>query len=107
MSGIFGIFRRDGALVSARDLDRISAAMRHRAIDGGQTEVLGMAGLGHVLTRVTHEDLFEAQPLHELGEQHPARCARAGRSQFGLGAGDAARARRLYDGAICRMVSPR
>ena len=65
MSAIFGLVRRDGAMVAARDGDRLADALRYRALDGMRREQLGVVTLGHALAHVTHEDAFEAQPLHD------------------------------------------
>jgi len=67
MSAIFGLVRRDGAMVAGRDLDRLADALRYRALDGLTREPLGIAAFGHALAHVTHEDAFEVQPLHDAG----------------------------------------
>jgi asparagine synthase (glutamine-hydrolysing) len=65
MSAIFGVFRFDGGMVSARDLERMGNALVHRGPDGRKFVADGAVGLGHCLMRVNQEDLFEAQPLHD------------------------------------------
>lgn len=65
MSAIFGILRFDGNAVSARDLERMSNTLAHRGPDGRKFVVAGPAGLGHCLTRVNREDLFERQPIYD------------------------------------------
>ncbi|WP_086736900.1 asparagine synthetase B family protein [Erythrobacter colymbi] len=65
MSAIFGVLRRDGAPVAERTLDAMAAMLAHRGPDGRRVLALDNAGLGHCLMRVTAEDRFEAQPLHD------------------------------------------
>jgi asparagine synthase (glutamine-hydrolysing) len=65
MSGICGILRFDGGPVAARDLERLANALAHRGPDGVNFGVNGAVGLGHCLMRVTREDQYEAQPLHD------------------------------------------
>jgi asparagine synthase (glutamine-hydrolysing) len=65
MSAIFGILRFDGAAVSAGDLERMGATLRHRGPDGRKAFADGCVGLGHCLMRVNQEDLFEAQPVQD------------------------------------------
>jgi asparagine synthase (glutamine-hydrolysing) len=67
MSGICGIFRFDGAPVEARDLDRQMARLAHLGPDRARTWVAGSVGLGHLMMRVTREDQFDIQPLHDAG----------------------------------------
>lgn len=63
MSAICGILRFDGNDVSARAIDRMAQAMKHRGGDGIATVELGKLALGHCLLRVNREDLHEAQPI--------------------------------------------
>lgn len=65
MSAIFGVLRRDGAPVAERALEAMAALLAHRGPDGRRVLALDNAGLGHCLMRVTVEDRFEAQPLHD------------------------------------------
>jgi asparagine synthase (glutamine-hydrolysing) len=67
MSAILAMLRLDGQPVASADLERMARTMAHRGPDGRAVEALGLAGLGHLLMRVTHEDAHEAQPLHEGG----------------------------------------
>ncbi|MBL0311139.1 MAG: hypothetical protein IPP78_00205 [Holophagaceae bacterium] len=67
MSGIFGIFRFDGAPVQHSDLNRMSEAMAFYGADGGdiwqgQKTALHV-GIGSRLRHVTTEDAYESQPL--------------------------------------------
>jgi asparagine synthase (glutamine-hydrolysing) len=66
MSAIFGILRFDGQEVSPRDLERMGNTLAHRGPDGHKSVTDGAIGLGHCLMRVNQEDMFEAQPLHDL-----------------------------------------
>jgi asparagine synthase (glutamine-hydrolysing) len=65
MSAVFGILRFDGDSVRQADLERMSNTLAHRGGDARKFIVDGQTGLGHRLKRVTHEDAFEAQPLHD------------------------------------------
>jgi asparagine synthase (glutamine-hydrolysing) len=67
MSGICGMFRFDGGPVEARDLDRQITRLAHLGPDRTQTWYSGSVGLGHLLMRVTREDQFDVQPLHDAG----------------------------------------
>ncbi len=63
MSGIYGIYRYDGALVDIQWLERMRAAMAYYGPDGGRHTVAGTVGLGHLLLEVNPEDAFESQPV--------------------------------------------
>lgn len=65
MSGLFGIFHFDGAAVEPRDLDRQAKRLAHLGPDRMATWSTGSIGLGHLLLRITREDQFDAQPLHD------------------------------------------
>jgi asparagine synthase (glutamine-hydrolysing) len=65
MSALCGIVRFDGIPVGARDLERMLGAMALRAPDRRKFWCDGAVGLGHGLLRVTREDAFDAQPLHD------------------------------------------
>jgi asparagine synthase (glutamine-hydrolysing) len=67
MSGICGIFRLDGEPVAERDLERQTARLAHRGPDRAQTWSAGPVGLGHLMMRITHDDQFDVQPLHDAG----------------------------------------
>ena len=62
MSGIAGLYRRDGQPVTAAEPWRMTAAMRRRGPDGFATWVEGPVGLGHCLLDVTAGE-STAQPL--------------------------------------------
>jgi asparagine synthase (glutamine-hydrolysing) len=55
MSGIAGVFRRDGTPIDAGTLARAHAAGRDRGVDGGRLWRDGCAGLSHQLLRCTPE----------------------------------------------------
>ena len=63
MSGIAGIFYRDGRPVEAADLERMSARLAHRGADGSGAWHAGPVGLVHRLFWTTPESLHEQQPL--------------------------------------------
>lgn len=65
MSAIFGVLRRDGGAVEERALEAMARVLAHRGPDGSRVLALDNAGLGYCLMRVTREDRFEAQPLHD------------------------------------------
>jgi asparagine synthase (glutamine-hydrolysing) len=64
MSGICGIYQFDGGVVAARDLDRQMAQLAHLGPDRASAWSEGPIGLGHLMMRITREDMFDAQPLH-------------------------------------------
>lgn len=66
MSAIFGVLNFGGAPVASRVLERMASALAHRGPDGSDLWIDGRIGLGHSLMRVTQEDAFDAQPLHDL-----------------------------------------
>jgi asparagine synthase (glutamine-hydrolysing) len=65
MSGICGIVRFDGSAVVGRDLERQMDAMGHLGPDRRRQWHEGPIGLAQLLMRVTQEDRFDAQPLHD------------------------------------------
>lgn len=65
MSAIFGILRFGGALVSARDVERMGKVLAFRGPDGRRSVVSDNIGLGHCLLRVNVEDWHEAQPIED------------------------------------------
>jgi asparagine synthase (glutamine-hydrolysing) len=65
LSGIHGVLRFDGRSVAAGDLARQANALAHRGPDRRTQWRAGTIGLGHLLLRVTGEDLVDMQPLHE------------------------------------------
>ena len=65
MSGICGIFRFDDRPVELRDLDRQMTRLAHLGRDRARAWCHGPVGLGHLMMRITREDAFDAQPLHD------------------------------------------
>jgi len=68
MSGIYGIYRydgapHDGAPIDPRWLDRMQEAMAYYGPDGGTCRVEGPVGMGHLLLEANPEDTFDRQPL--------------------------------------------
>jgi asparagine synthase (glutamine-hydrolysing) len=62
MSGFYGIYRYDGAPVSADWLQQMRSAMVFYGPDGG-SETEGPCGMGHLLLRIAPEDAYEQQPV--------------------------------------------
>ncbi|MBI2818956.1 MAG: asparagine synthase (glutamine-hydrolyzing) [Acidobacteria bacterium] len=65
MSGIAGIYNRDGRPVDAALLRRMTAVISHRGPDGVEHWVHGAVGLGHRMLHTTPESLLEQQPLSD------------------------------------------
>jgi asparagine synthase (glutamine-hydrolysing) len=65
VSGICGILRFGGAPCDRRDLDRQIARLAHRGRDRSRSWTDGPVGLAHLMTRITREDRFDVQPLHD------------------------------------------
>ncbi len=63
MSGIYGIYRYDGAPPNPLWLERMHSAMAVYGPDGGRSRVEGAVGLGHLLLEVNPEDAQERQPV--------------------------------------------
>ena len=63
MSGIVGVFHHDGRPVDASEIGILSAASRHRALDGEDVWIHGSFGVAHQHARNTPESLTERQPL--------------------------------------------
>lgn len=63
MSGLYGIYRYDGAPVDPHWLERMQKAMSYYGPDGGNCNVSGSLGMGHLLMEVNPEDAFESQPV--------------------------------------------
>ena len=69
MSGIYGIFRHDGAPVDPHWLEQMRTAMAYYGPDGGGCKVEGPVAMGHLLLEINPEDAFERQPV--LGRRGP------------------------------------
>src|SRR3972149_1838291 len=67
MSGITGVFNRDGRPVGRDDLERMGETMAHRGPDGSGAWSDGPAGLGHLMLPSTPESLHEKLPLAGFG----------------------------------------
>jgi asparagine synthase (glutamine-hydrolysing) len=65
LSAFHGIIRFDGAAVSRADLERQANALAYRGPDRRKLWSEGPVGLGHLLMRVTVEEYFDAQPVHD------------------------------------------
>ncbi len=63
MSGIAGIFYRDGRPVERAEVARMVDAISHRGPDGAGVWVDGSVGLGHRMLHTTPESLHERLPL--------------------------------------------
>ncbi len=63
MSGIVGIFGRDGALVDRPLLRSLTHFLSFRGPDAREVWAEGQVGFGHTLLRTTNESLAERQPL--------------------------------------------
>jgi asparagine synthase (glutamine-hydrolysing) len=63
MSGIYGVYRHDGAPVDPRWLERMKEAMAYYGPDGGACQVDGPVGMGHLLLKINPEDAFDCQPV--------------------------------------------
>lgn len=62
MSGIVGIFRRNGAPVERPLLQSLTHSLAYRGPDGREVWADGPIGLGHAMLRTTAESLGERQP---------------------------------------------
>src|SRR5262245_37648922 len=63
MSGIAGVFQRDGAPVERTAAERMTAALIHRGPDAGATVVADPVALGHRALWTTPEARGEALPI--------------------------------------------
>jgi asparagine synthase (glutamine-hydrolysing) len=63
MSGIYGVYRYDGAPVDPEWLERMRSAMAYYGPHGGGCRVDGPLGMGHLLRETNAEDAFERQPV--------------------------------------------
>ena len=62
MSGIVGIYHRDGAPIERAFLKSLADFLAYRGPDSRECWVDGSVGLGHAMLRTTHESLNERQP---------------------------------------------
>jgi len=56
MSGIYGVYRYDGAPVDPRWLERMKTAMAFYGFHGGGSRIEGPVGMGHLLLEINPED---------------------------------------------------
>jgi asparagine synthase (glutamine-hydrolysing) len=63
VSGIYGVFRRDGAPLASEKLAAMQQAMAYWGPDGSQQWQSGPLGLGYLALHSTPEARFESQPL--------------------------------------------
>ena len=63
MSGIYGVYRYDGAPLDTRWLERMKEAMAYYGPDGGACRIDGPVGMGHLLLCINPEDAFDRQPM--------------------------------------------
>jgi asparagine synthase (glutamine-hydrolysing) len=63
MSGIYGIYRYDGAPVASEWLERMKAAMAYYGPHGGACKGEGSLRMGHLRLEINPEDAFENQPV--------------------------------------------
>jgi asparagine synthase (glutamine-hydrolysing) len=69
MSGIFGVFYRDGRPVESEVLEQMLQSLAHRGPDGGGLWNEGAVGLGHQMLHTTPESLHEELPfVHRSGD---------------------------------------
>jgi len=73
MSGIYGVYRYDGAPVDPNWLERMRSAMAYYGSDGGGQVLEGSLGLGHLLMETNSQDADESQPAR--GERGLVVCA--------------------------------
>ena len=69
MSGICGIYRRDGREVFPQDLEPTLDAMSYYGLDNRSFWNNGPIGLAHLLTRVTPESFHEELPFEQADTQ--------------------------------------
>lgn len=69
MSGIFGVFSRDGRPVDPAVLERMSNRLAHRGRDRAGVWYDGAVGLGHRMLHTTRESLHERLPIHDEAAQ--------------------------------------
>jgi asparagine synthase (glutamine-hydrolysing) len=63
MSGIYGVYRYDGAPVDPDWLARMRSAMSYYGPDGGGQKLEGPLGMGHLLLATDPQDVYENQPV--------------------------------------------
>ena len=64
MSGIYGVFRRDGAPLPSESLGAMQQAMAYWGPDGNKLWQSELLGLGYLALHSTPESLYDSQPLN-------------------------------------------
>lgn len=77
MSGIYGVFRRDGAPVSLTALESMRSSMAAWGPDSQESWVGGNFATGFALMRNTPESFYEHQPILESSKPRYVICADA------------------------------
>ena len=65
MSGITGIFRRDGQDVDPADIKKMNDKIAHRGPDGSRVWCEGPVAFGHQMLHTTQESLHEILPFED------------------------------------------
>jgi len=65
LSGVCGIVRLDGSAVDGRDLERQVERLKHLGPDKVSRFVEGPVAMAHLMMRITREDGFDVQPVHD------------------------------------------
>ena len=105
MSGIYGVYRFDGAPVDPLWLERMKTAMAYYGPHGGRSKVQGPLGMGHLLLEVNPEDADENQPM--TGARGQVVCAARLDNRSALLEGlhiSAADAHRMSDGHLVSLA---
>jgi asparagine synthase (glutamine-hydrolysing) len=66
MSGVIGLFRRDGRPVVEAECQAMADTLSHRGPDARRVLVMGEAGLGHTMLWTTPESLHEELPRVDM-----------------------------------------
>src|SRR6266403_3050081 len=83
LSGIVGIYHRNGALLEQALLQSLVDFLSYRGPDSRECWMDGSIGLGHAMLRTTHESLGERQPASLAGRFWITADARLdGRAEF-------------------------
>ena len=108
MSGIYGVYRFDGAPIDLQWLAQMKVAMACYGPHGQGSKVKGPVGMGHLLFEVNPEDAAEVQPM--MGNRGLVACAARldNRSELAEGLNlHAAEALRLSDGHLVSLAFDR
>jgi asparagine synthase (glutamine-hydrolysing) len=68
MSGITGIFHRDGFSVSIEEIDRMNCQLSHRGPDGSSLWCKDNVALGHLMLHTTLESIQEILPFEDVND---------------------------------------